>query len=491
MINNKTLSINPCNCLPVFLLSALVPLYAQSSEWVVTPGVTLEQIYTDNADLTSDDQQEESITRVKPRISVYREGARAKLDLSYAPQYRHYWEGTRSNEVVHFLKAKGDLELIEDHFSVDAWATADQHTLNSGGRTGIDSATGTSELTEVYTAGISPYLKGELGRYANLEARYGLNRVEYSDEDRDSSTGQRADLVFGSSRSVNVLPWELHLDQSTINYDNVDEDDRITRVKAEVAYKLNRQWALATALGYEKYELALNDDVDGDTWSVGFIYTPSQRTRLAAGFGERSFGNDYYLNLSHRAKRVVWTANYQRDFVTARDEVMRPSLFEREDAFGNLIRDPVLTNPVQATRSGPTLTEGYYLLDSFSTSLVYSTARSSLALIAGYTERDYDNSLQTDQLHSDTRDINASLRYNRMISSRLNGSLSLSWQDHAEDVADGLLDYVQWIIRIGGGYRIGERTSMNLNLSHLKRDADYDALGYSENRVSLNWDMKW
>ncbi|MEN8180449.1 MAG: TIGR03016 family PEP-CTERM system-associated outer membrane protein [Pseudomonadota bacterium] len=482
MITKKTKPTNKLKLLPVFLAMSVIPLYVQSADWKIAPGISIEQIYTDNANLDTDEESE-SITRLKPRISIYRRGARASVDLRYAPQYRHYWQETQSNEVIHFLKADGDIELVKDHFFIDGWASADQHTINSNSKTGIDSVTGSDDLTEVYTAGISPYLVSQLGTYATIEARYGLNRVEYADDNLDSSTGHRVDLVLGSGRSVKAMPWELRLEQSRIDYVDLDEDDKVSRVRGEAAYKLNRQWALAAALGYEEYELSQNEDSDGEIWSVGFIFTPSPRTRLAAGFGERSFGDDYYLNLSYRSQRTVWTADYQRDFISARDEVIRPSLFNRQDAFGDMVRDPVLSNPVSATRSGPALDEGHYLLEAFHTNVVFSTSRTSLSLSARYSEREYEESL----LPQDSTDFSLSGQFTRKIRSNLSGTLGVSWIDHQEDLSD----YEQWSASIGGIYNLGPKTSLRLNLSHLERDATLAALSYTENRASLSLNKSW
>ncbi len=194
-----------------------------------------------------------------------------------------------------------------------------------------------------------------------------------ADENQDSSTGQRVDLVLGSGAFVRVMPWQLHLEERRIDYDDLEDADRIRRARAEVSYQFNRSWALAAALGYEEYELAVSEDRDGEIWSIGFIYTPTSRTQTRGRLGERSFGNDYYLDFSHRSKRVVWNANYARDVVSARDEVLGDSLFARQDEFGNLIRDPVLSSPVTTTRSGASLTEEYFLSDKFTTAFSLAT----------------------------------------------------------------------------------------------------------------------
>jgi uncharacterized protein (PEP-CTERM system associated) len=473
-------------CLP--LVSAVLwgglgcAVTAQATDWVIAPGLTLEQVYTDNANL-DEEGRSESITRISPRISAYREGARGRLDLRYAPQYRHYWQETESNKVVNFLRADGNVELYENHLFVDGWATADQHTINSGGRTGIDSLTGTNDLTEAYSGGISPYYTTRLGKYVSAEARYTLDRVYYSDQNLDGSTGQRADLVLGSGPSVRAMPWQIHLNERQVNYDDLEDNDRIRRARAELNYQLNRSWALAGTLGYEKYQLAVSEDRDGELWNVGFIYTPSSRTRLAAGVGERFFGTDYYLDFSHRAKRVVWNARYGRDVVSARDEVLDSDLFTRQDAFGNLIRDPVLDNPVGTVRSGATISEDYYLQDRFNTVFTLATERSRLTLSAIYIKRDYQQSTQT----QDSEDVNLAASFSRQLRQRLSAFARLTWNDHKQESRD----YQQWIATLGGNYQLGSHTSLNLNLAHLDRDASAATGSYTENRASLALRASW
>ena len=455
---------------------------AQATDWMLAPGLTLEQIYTDNANL--DDQgRSESITRLSPRISAYREGPRAKLDFRYAPQYRHYWQETQSDKVVNFLRADGNVELYENHLFLDGWASANQHTINSSGRTGIDSLTGTSDLTEVYSGGISPYFTTRLGRNMSAEARYTLNRVYYTEQNLNSSTGQRVELVLGSGAAVRVSPWQLHLQEKQVSYDDLESDDRIRRARAEINHQLNRTWALAGALGYEKYQLAVSEDRDGALWNVGFIYTPTPRTRLAAGAGERFFGTDYYLDFSHRAKRVVWNAQYKRDVISARDEVLDTDLFTRQDEFGNLIRDPVLSSPVETISSGATLNEDYYLLDKFNTAFTLATERSRLTLNAAYIKRNYDQSSQS----QDSEDHNLAAYFSRELRQQLSAFARLTWNDHQQD----LNDYQQWIATLGGSYRLGQTTSLTLNLAHLDRNASLSTGSYTENRASLALRASW
>ncbi|MEJ2394468.1 MAG: TIGR03016 family PEP-CTERM system-associated outer membrane protein [Candidatus Thiodiazotropha sp.] len=465
--------------LPVLLgglgLSTL-SLSAAATDWIIAPAVTLEQNYTDNALLTHDNEENESITVVRPSISVYREGARARVDINYAPEYRHYWEDTEDDELVHFLRGDGNVELMQDHVYLDGWASADLTTITSTGSSGIGGLTGRGDSTEVYTAGLSPYFKTRLGNVSLFEARYTLDSVTYTEDGLDDSVGQRADLVLGSGPAFSNQIWELSAMHNVVDYDNLKDDNEVSQFRGELAQQLTQQWAVAFAAGYEEYNLALNDDVDGSLWSVGVIYTPNLRTRLALGGGERAFGDDYYLDFSHRSQRTVWTASYERDYTSAREELLRPSLFERQDAFGNLVRNAVLDNPPAVDREGtPSISAEYYELERFSTSFTFSTDRTTLTLGASHTDRNYEIDVE------DTRDLNVSTGLTRRVSQRTSAYLRLSWNDHEEEA----LNYKQYVTALGGSYQLGTNTSLGLRLAHLKRDAEIKLSSYDENSANI------
>ena len=457
-------------------LSMVVP----AADWVISPAVTLEQTYTDNSLLTNDNEEHDNITRIRPSLSLYREGARAKVDLNYAPEYRRYWNETQDDELVHFLRADGKAELLQNHLYLDGWATADVTNITSTGRSGLDSATGRTDSTEVYTAGMSPYFTARMGNFSTLEARYTADTVHYTQNGLDDSKGQRVDLVLGSGTAFSSQVWELSAMQSVADYDSLDNDNEVKRVRAELAQQITHQWALAFAAGNEDYKLAISPDSDGSLWSVGIIYTPSPRTRLALGGGERSFGNDYYLDFSHRSQLSVWTASYTRDYTSAREEIMRPTLFQRQDAFGNLVRDAVLDNPIAPERSGsPTLNADFYQIERFDTSFTLASGRTMLLLQAGRTERIYEDALL------DTREWNGAVALGRNISQRATGYVVIGWLDHKEDV----LEYDQWVTSLRGDYRVGNAATLGMSLAHLARDASIDVASYTENRFNILFSM--
>ncbi|MCU7921843.1 MAG: TIGR03016 family PEP-CTERM system-associated outer membrane protein [Candidatus Thiodiazotropha sp. (ex Dulcina madagascariensis)] len=454
-----------------------------AADWIISPAILVEQVYTDNALLTQDNEEDDSITRVRPSLSLYKEGARASLDFNYAPEYRHYWQDTEDNEVVHLLRAEGNVELYENTLFLDGWANADRSNVTSSGRVGLNGLTGTADDTDVYSIGLSPYLTARFGGYSVLEVRYTGDRVDYSEDGPSDSVGHSVDIVLGSGSYFTNQIWEVSAFQKRVDYEALDDDNESSIFRAELVQQLTHQWALAFAAGYEEYILAVTEDSDGSLWSLGAIYTPTPRTRIAAGFGERSFGDDYFVDFSHRSSRTLFTAEYERDFISARDEVGRQTLFQRQDAFGNLVRDPILEDARSVTRSGttPTLTEDFYEIRRFITGFTYQTPRTLSGIRGAYTERIYDDSAR------DTEDLDIALNFVRRLTRLTEGVVEITWHDHDE----ALLTYDQWVASLGLSYQLGSDASVAMSLSHMERDADPEAGSYEENHVSVSFNTRF
>jgi hypothetical protein len=155
---------------------------------------------------------------------------------------------------------------------------------------------------------------------------------------------------------------------------------------------------------------------------------------------------------------------------------MRPSLFLRQDAFGNLVRDAVLENPPVADRGGaPAIGADYYELERLATSFIFDTGRSEFSLGGGRTERIYADAL------NDTSDTTLHIGLSRELSPRTYGYLNLGGVDHEEI----LVNYKQWVITLGGSFQPGEALELGFRLAHLERDAEIEIFSYEENSFNL------
>jgi uncharacterized protein (PEP-CTERM system associated) len=456
--------------------SSVNNLYA--ADWVIEPNIGIQQIYSDNANLSHDNEKSDSITVVKPSLSILKEGSRASLDFNYAPEYRRYREETGDNETVHFMRTEGNVEIAKNHLFLDGWLRGDRTNISSSGRSGINGLTGTEDDTDFYSVGLSPYFTGKLGDFSVIELRITADKVDYSEDLNNDSKGKRGEIVFGNGSMFTNQVWEVLFQHNSVDYESLDEDNEAKKFRAELIQKLTTQWSVAFSAGYEDYSLVVSEDRDDTTWSVGAIYTPSPRTRIALGIGERSFGDDYYFNIRHRTTRTVWTASYQQDFTTARDELDSRSLFERQNAFGELVRNPILESTSTVVRSSydPSISEDFYETKKFSTQFTYRSVRNSVRLRGSYLERNYDNS------ERDTEDVNLSVLLSRRLSQLTNGYLLVSSADHEQAV----LDYDQWGATLGVNYQFETDSRIGFSLSHLERESDRETNSYEENHAGID-----
>ncbi|MES9970399.1 MAG: TIGR03016 family PEP-CTERM system-associated outer membrane protein [Candidatus Thiodiazotropha sp.] len=466
-------------CLACGMVVAVNTGSVYGADWVISPSVGLRHIYTDNVNLTNEDEVSDNVTVLSPTLSIFKEGGRASLDFNYAPEYRHFSDETSDSEVVHFMRTEGNLELAENHFYIDGWLTADRTNITSTGRTSIDGITGAEDDTDYYTVGLSPYLTGRLGNFSVVEVRLTGDKVNYSEDLDNDSTAKRGEIAFGSGSMFTNQIWELLLQKSDVEYQNLDVNNETQIARADYIQKLTQQWALSFSAGYEKYELAVAEDRDDTTWRVGAIYTPTPRTSVALGVGERSFGDDYYFDFSHRSSKTIWTARYEQDFISAREELRTAPLFERMDAFGEMVRDPILESFPITTRGtySPSLSEDYYESKRFSTEFTYQTGRNYIGLQAVFQERIYERDGR------DTEDIEIGLLMQRRLSRLMSGFIHIIGTDHEQDT----LVYDQLLTSLGLNYQIGQDSRITLRFAHNERDADTDINSYEENSASLGF----
>jgi uncharacterized protein (PEP-CTERM system associated) len=459
------------------------PLSCAAAEWIISPALALDHIYTDNVLLANEDQdpEKESITRLRPSISAYREGSRARLDFNYAPEFRYYWDDTRDNETAHYLRTNGNAELMQNHLFVDAWASMGKTRLSTS-RSSSDGITGDTEHIDYYTLGVSPYYTTRFGNTSVLEARYSADKVDYDDDSSVDSTSQDFNLVLGSGTYTESHAWELSGTHIIEDFTGVPDDNTISKFSGEYIQKLTRQWAVAFGAGYEEFDLVLGEDEDGEIWSVGLIFTPGSHTRFSLAGGERAFGDNYTMDFTHRSGHMSWDMDFQRDYISARSETASETLFQRQDEFGEVVRDAVLDNPPPIILSGiSTLSAEYYMRDLLRGTVTFRTTRTRLSLNSSLTKRDFSDN------RPNTRDIQAGFSFSRVLSRRYTGITRAVWEDHEEN----LQDFDQWSFTLGLNYQLGQESLVSLQGTHVERESENELGTYDENRVRLGFQTRF
>ena len=158
-----------------YVLSVMMVLITNiviAAEWRSSKGLNIDTTYTDNRDLSSENEEGELSLGVTPSLGIKGRGGRLPLDFRYAPGIRiRQHEG---NSFDNNLASSLTSELYRDVLFLDASANARQTLENSNGRSGGDNVNSDNDTTQTYTYSISPYTRHHFGAYADSTLRYTL-----------------------------------------------------------------------------------------------------------------------------------------------------------------------------------------------------------------------------------------------------------------------------------------------------------------------------
>jgi uncharacterized protein (PEP-CTERM system associated) len=307
-------------------LSALLACPAWAAKWDVVPTLSFRETYTDNVSLTPDAfKQGDWVTQVIPGISITATGARLKFNATYAPEVTYYAQGKESNQVFQRGNAVGNAELAKQLLFVDAGASVNQYNVSLQGPLTTSNVNTTGNLATVGTLFASPYLRHAFGSEVQAEARFTYSVVNSDDTSAlSNSVADRIGLRLASGPAYKLLTWDLAYNSETIHYDTQQDTDTEV-ISANARRLITSTVGLLAQVGHDYYK---SGDIipasEGTSWSAGFDWTPSPRTRLAATAGHRFYGDTYLLDFKHRTRLTTWSAGYTQNVTTTRSEFLIP-----------------------------------------------------------------------------------------------------------------------------------------------------------------------
>ncbi len=463
----------------VCLLSVLCAATADAGRWQVTKNIGLGTDYTGNVFLEPEDgaREKELVLSLLPRISASRSGARASANISYAPQLRYFTQGTQSNDIVHFLNASGDVEVIERRLGIRANARAGQRIIDRNQGFAGDSITNPDNITNTYSFSIAPYLLPiRFGRYATLSVDTGIQYVA----NQDAVNSDVGDISFSlvSGPKFQRFNWSLASSYRTTRFDD-DTSSSFGAVSVGLGYRIDREWRVNATLIQDNNDVDTTRDINGLGWDLGFDWTPSQRTSLSFGLGRRYNSENYRLNFQHRHKKTTWSASYQRTLQTSNDDFLNRILFPTTDPDGNPIVDPSLDPDANTILPGPNIDSTVFIADNFNLQMNWRYRRTTFGFNTGYTRRD---NLQAADVSSD---LILGFNIGRTMTQRSSGNVTVTLLQHSDqDSANN--DYDQWVGNLGYSYSLSQHWSLSMSYQLTFRKTVDAAEDFQEDRISVN-----
>lgn len=458
-----------------FAAGLVVAQTATAAEWTVNKRVTVSEVFTDNVELERNNKQSEWITTLTPHVSVSGKGAGAELNLN-ASLEANTLDGA-AESVNPRVGASGKAELIEDWVYLDGAVNILQNTVDAFSNTGSDLLNRTGNTTNTYNYEISPYLSHSFGSTADVIAQYTFNHQSNSSDQVSDSDRHEISLGISSGDDFQTLIWGADVNYKDTDASNNFSSSEQTSADLTLGYQLSRQWLVRGSVGQEWNSYSSNrSENDGSRWSLSTTWTPSPRTTLVVGFGNRFFGSVPSLDFTHRSKRSIFTASYSKTLTDTATLLGEQNAFQTTDAFGNPI-DPITGDPLP-NGTNFNLTDGLFVSERLRLGYTLVGRRSSLNLSASWSQQDYEDSRPNEIVEQ------YSVNFTRSLSPQLELDAGVTWsqQDRSGASESETLTY-----NLGLSRDVGSDGQLRFVYRMTDKDSDTLINDYQENRLQLSF----
>ena len=321
-------------------LLALLMAPAAHAEVKFTPSIGASETYSDNVGQQREELAQSSfITELTPGFSVVSNGPRLKLLGNYQLHLYSYSEKTNNtNNTSSNYQLSMQAKLIDQLLDLDASAVRQSTSLSAFGPQGNDSLYSNNNRTDVSTYTIAPTLRHRFGGTADAYLRYSHNRV-VGDSLLGTTNGDTISANITSGQNFRTIGWGLSATQDSFSGDRYG-DTESQNVEGSLRYRVSNALSLTATAGYDKYDYASqsSEATQGKSYTGGFIWTPSSRTRLQMSYGRRYYGNTGNMAFTFRSHRSALNANYTDNVTTSRQQFLGSSALST-----NALLDAMLT----------------------------------------------------------------------------------------------------------------------------------------------------
>ena len=456
-------------------LFLLVIESVQAAEWRFRPRLTVQGTYSDNITLTPD-KESDFVTDISPGFTLNGKGRRFTLDVFYNLQYLNYARSTSSDRFNNQFQLLGNGEVAKDLFFIDIRSTVRQENISNRRNTADSTISVTDNVTNSYTFGISPYLKHRFGSFAEGEARYSYDRVEYS-TGRSNSDTNAVLLDLTSGQAFEVFTWNTFY-RWTQEDQEFGQTITFQHVQASGSYHFNRKAAVVFGTGYEDNEFFTlkTDDTTAVTWLAGVRLTPNPRTLLEGGAQNRFFGTAPYLNLEYRSRKTALALHYFEELTTTNQIRSSQGFIPLLDPFGDPILDPNTGDAIEIPIDTPGIQNEVMVRKRLDGTLAVRGQRTDVGFTLFGVQREFQISPDED-VYGVTAFVNR--RLSRPTSIRL-------WARATRSEFDGPTPTrTRYRVGIGLNRQRSKDFSGRIDVIHTTQDSKAASLNYDENRVTL------
>lgn len=477
-------------------MGILVVNSAVAAEWDRAAGLAVGAVYSDNICLDPAGEQSKEILTATPDIRLTGTGAKASMDLLATLEFNSVADSSLDCNITETskkspaprLRFSGTSELIDQWFFFDASAYIDQNKSNPFLAGGEDNLNGAGNTNTTYRYSLNPYISRRLTETASMVLSYTYDQQINSEDLVGDSDSDTVYFDIGTSPSLTRWSFGLTADYNEVRYSErrggrPAYDSELSSAQVRSSFQINSVWQVNGYAGKEKNDFVSSfDEIDGDYWDLGLLWTPNSRVSVGAGTGDRFFGDTPRFNINYRHKRSTLTASYKKDLTYDRSLRGQDEFSSSIDEFIAIV-DPVTGQVVGFAGAPTTITSSPILDERFTLSYSFNARRSRVNINGSH-------SIQTRA--EDGRDsifTVAGIALSRDLSSKLALNTRLSWTQREADTerGDTVSDSDTWRIRLGLTRKMFQNTNVSLDYQYTQRESDIPRDDYEENRVTLRF----
>jgi uncharacterized protein (PEP-CTERM system associated) len=490
---------------------------ASAVDWVGDPGISanLGVTYTDNVCQSSENERGAWLGGVglstSPTGSIRGRGSRSSFDLGGSVGVSTLSNGRSQDkecsgefgdndqQFTPDLYANGSTTLIDNLLKVDARGRAAQNEVFFYGGPDNPSA-GNGATNTYYFYSVSPTLSRRLKNGSPASLRYTFDEVRNSENTTSvagngfnsnngalsNSTSEALVATLSNPRSSQIT-WRWAGNYRKVQYSDRDfivigtgpnrtivprEDTLLRSASLTSGYRIDRRWQVTGTYGWEwnDFQTSNSANTGGQAWKIGVNWTPSSRTSVGLGMGDRFFGKTPSLNISHRRKRSQFTASYNRGITFARDIRTQDNLFNPGNNFDTSLN-----------------TQSPIIEERFTLGYTYSGRRATLSTSGNYSHQEEEDTGET----ATYRGFNASVSPNFSRIYTVTGTLSW-YEDQPQDyfgnpnVIGTTEPAAVWSADVQVSRQLSERLNLSLGYQYTDQQPGDSFDGYQENRVGAS-----
>jgi uncharacterized protein (PEP-CTERM system associated) len=501
-------------------------------EWDGNISVAPGLVYTDNVCLTKNDKKGDftGIATATPFGSVRAQTSRTTFSASGSVSVNTLTNGDLRDDGCSgnalgdrqkwFPRLNSSLNtvLLSNWVKLDAKLQIDQNDISSARRSSNDGLDRTGNANTYYRYSLSPYMSRRLAGRSTYSLRYTFNhQLNSADTVSDSyrhsvntslTSDQSSQLTYGLTGRYSRTSYSDDVFNITTGVATPREDTTLRSAAFRSAYQIGRRWQVNGTIGWEwnDFQTVSNNDTGGAAWDLGARWTPSPRTTVSVGMGDRFFGKTPRLDFRHVRKRSSFSGSYNKRITFQRDLSTQgfgssggSGLFGGTDSSGGgeLFDDSDSTfggadgagQPIGGSNTNSSITSNGLILDErFTLRYSYKGRPGTLTAWGSYSRQ----TRAEDDAEADYKDWQIAFTPNLSEKFSVVGSIAFQEIVPAGIFGDsGLRDFADsenWYYTLSYRRRLNTRLNLNLTYRFTDRRSDEERNEYQENmvRATLN-----